>query len=142
MRRLSRCVTPRFFYHITDQPWDDIVTLHPRVDGYYRGEDEPEVARICVAPSLFHCVLAIPYNRHKKEPYKLYVTAEKVRPYKPYGIYDARKTHEKWIREECVFRFVKYVDITTTFPHPPCFLETTYTKKYIERYNQLREILQ
>lgn len=48
---------PRYFYHITPEDWGVKTTLKPKQVNQCC--DEPVVARICVAPTVPHCLSAI-----------------------------------------------------------------------------------
>jgi hypothetical protein len=90
--------TKRYYYHITDRYWPKRITLEPRDNGDNRTFCESDMPRICVAPSISHCLVALP-------PYtlKVYRTKNKVKAYCPYGIPDSEITKEKWITKTTAF---------------------------------------
>lgn len=129
----------RYYYHLTrNKNWGDNVILQPQDDGCNRGDNEPIISRTCVAPSLFHCLCAIPYRR--SIDYKLYRTEIPVQAYYPFGVYDMIYTQEKWILEPCEFVFVEVFNLPTTFPEDyPCSECKVNTKIYREEYLNLKK---
>jgi hypothetical protein len=88
---------PKYYYHLTDKvDWCKIENLVPlEGNGGGRGKNEPTNDRICVAPSIAHCIAAIPY--YDPEVYFVYRTLKKVIGYWPYGVPDAHITRERWL---------------------------------------------
>ena len=129
----------RYYYHLTgNKNWGDNVILQPQDSGCNRGDNEPVISRTCVAPSLFHCLCAIPY-RHCGD-YKLYRTKIPVQAYYPFGVFDMIYTQEKWILEPCEFVFVEEFNLPTTFPEDyPCSEWKVNTKVYREKYLNLKQ---
>src|SRR5574343_174871 len=94
---------PRYWYHISTTlkrkrhyltPWDNS-------KGFNRSSSEPDVKRTCVAPSVAHCLTAVPYCSGEK--YIVYRTAHKVKATLPNGVYDAGVTMEGWIQHPMMF---------------------------------------
>lgn len=94
---------PRYWYHISTTlkrkrhyltPWDNS-------KGFNRSSAEPDIKRICVAPSVAHCLTAVPYSPGEK--YIIYRTAHKVKATKAKGVYDANVTLEGWIQTPTMF---------------------------------------
>ena len=93
MRRMS---LPNFLFHVTTKKsWGKQVQLTPRKTGKNRAIGEPEIKRICVAPTISRCFIAIPYE--ETETYYIYRTLRKVQGYYPYDVFDSRITREKWL---------------------------------------------
>ena len=129
----------RYYYHLTESKhWGDNVILHPQDSGCNRGYNEPIISRTCVAPSLFHCLCAIPL-RYCRD-YKLYRTKTPIRAYYPFGVYDMIYTQEKWILEPCEFVFVEVFNLPITFTEDyPCSEYKVNTEIYREKYLKLKK---
>ena len=93
----------RYWYHISTTlrrkrhcltPWDN-------GRGFNRNPLEPDVKRICVAPSVPHCLTAVPYS--PGETFTIYRTAHKVKATYAEGVYDAPITMEGWIQASMMF---------------------------------------
>jgi len=94
----------RYYYHITNEPWKNTVRLYPRETGDNRDEREPKTARICVAPTIEGCLVAMYVNRSMFGEYVyLYRTKNKVTARKSTGIMDSHITGEKWIVRPTTF---------------------------------------
>ena len=95
--------TPRYWYHISSTLSDKKVYLKPwdNSKGFNRAYSEPDVPRTCVAPSVEHCLTAVPYCPGDK--YVIYRTARKVKATQVHGVFDARVTKEGWIQKPCMF---------------------------------------
>ena len=130
----------RYYYHLTEtRCWGDSVILQPQDGGCNRGANEPVISRTCVAPSLFHCLCAIPYCR--SIDYKLYRTKNPIQAYYPFGVYDMIYTQEKWILEPCEFVFVEVFNLPIMFPMHPCSECKVNTKIYREKYLNLKKVV-
>lgn len=101
--RKSLFEAPRYWYHISTTltnkreyltPWDNS-------KGFNRGENEPDVKRTCVAPSVAHCLAAVPYPLGAK--FYIYRTARKVLAAPAEKVFDAAVTCEGWIQKPCMF---------------------------------------
>jgi len=99
----------RYYYHITSnddfrKEWGDETTLSP-IEGNKgnRCWDEPSNPRICVAPSIAHCISALPYCG--KYQYFVYRTKDKEFACYPYGVEDSLVTKEKWTIKPTKFIF-------------------------------------
>lgn len=95
--------TPRYWYHISSTLSDKKVYLKPwdNSKGFNRAYSEPDVPRTCVAPSVEHCLTAVPYCPGDK--YVIYRTARKVKATQAHGVFDAHITNEGWIQKPCMF---------------------------------------
>lgn len=94
--------TKRHWYHVSTTlkrkkihliPWDESKSTN-------RSGDEPEGARICVAPTIEQCITAIPYYM---DTLYIYKTENMVLPRKAIGVYDAHITDEGWLEEPTTF---------------------------------------
>ena len=103
LRKKSLFDNPRYWYHISTTlnhkreyltPWDNS-------KGFNRSSTEPDVKRTCVAPSVAHCLAAVPYSNGEK--YIVYRTAHKVKATPAQGVYDANVTLEGWIQYPMMF---------------------------------------
>ena len=71
---------------------------------FNRGPCEPNNERICVAPTIEHCLAAVPYA--PGDEFTVYRTARKVKANKPKEVHDAHLTGEGWIQEPTMFERV------------------------------------
>lgn len=92
--RLRRIKIHQYFYHITEQKWGKSITLYPRNHGIKRCPNEPMIERICVGPSVVHCLSATVLD---SIGFRVYKTKCKVISYYPIGVIDSRYTWEKWL---------------------------------------------
>ena len=100
----------RFYYHITNEYLGNkIVTLSPRKFSPSRPVEEPKLSRLCVAPSVPHCLVSIAMCGESK--IHIYRTFNKVQAYYPYGVVDSHVTKEKWILFPIKFILVKEISI-------------------------------
>jgi len=77
---------PKFYYHVTPKKnWKSRMTLFPRStdECEERPVEEPDLARICVAPTIEQCLVAICVNSWSS--YKIYRTVRKVTTLKTLG---------------------------------------------------------
>jgi hypothetical protein len=95
--------TPRYWYHISSTLSDKKVYLKPwdNSKGFNRACSEPDVPRTCVAPSVEHCLTAVPYCPGDK--YVVYRTYRKTKATETHGVFDASVTREGWIQKPCMF---------------------------------------
>lgn len=66
-------------------------------------EREPEIERICVAPTLSGCLSAINFYY---QTLRVYRTMEKVESYVPYRVADSKITGERWLMSPTWFEHV------------------------------------
>ena len=86
----------RHYYHISLHFIENLV-LEPRSSHHpecSRDVGEPSIARICVAPSVAHCMSAI--AMYSKVLY-IYRTKHRVLGTQPYKVSDAKLTRERWL---------------------------------------------
>jgi hypothetical protein len=100
----------RYWYHLSNTLKDDNVHLSPwgNDKGFNRDPREPNVERICVAPSIAHCLTAIPYLLG--ETFNVYKTKERVKANAPYDVYDANITKEGWLQTKTEFVKIGVLD--------------------------------
>lgn len=91
----------RFYYHVTTKDMSDMVKMKHLDHGTQRDEDEPIIARICVAPDIPHCLSAIPIF---PLAHYIYRTEEEVKAWHPCGVADVWVTKEMWLRRPTVFK--------------------------------------
>ena len=112
----------RHYYHLTNKAWPNIIKLQPRSEGENRGYNEPDCERICVAPSIEQCLVAIIPSGFTWKIYRTYhpvETRETVKPARD-EVLDAHITGERWLVKPRTFIRLGYVrkavqDISTTF---------------------------
>ncbi len=108
MKTLKRVKNKRYWYHCSDRDHRKSIKLAPRTYGKNRGEDEPNTDRICVAPKISNCLVAIPSIQMRK--IYIYRTKNQIYAYYPYGIKDSKITREKWLIKPINFIKVDYID--------------------------------
>ena len=97
--------TPRYWYHISTTLRKRLEYLTPW-DNFHSGTvnrscGEPNTKRVCVSPSVEHCLTAVPYCPGDK--FTIYRTARKCVANKPEGVHDAHITNEGWIQAPTMF---------------------------------------
>lgn len=108
-----RMTKPQFFYHITESRWPRYKRLSPK--RVYQ-EDEPQVSRICVSPTISQCISAVGSNSRRY----IYRTLHRVSGQYPWQVADVRITRERWLRKPTTF--IRIGDI-----HPDIFREMLET---------------
>jgi len=89
-------------YHVTERQWPEEIELKPMrtsdIPGCGRDEEEPDTARICVAPTIAGCFTAICQNLcHCGDTYYIYRTRKKFLGCKARQVIDAHITGERWL---------------------------------------------
>lgn len=97
-----------YYYHVTLQDWPAKIRLRPRLSGENRSPSEPNIKRICVAPTMAQCIVALDRTM-LNGPIKFYRTREKVIVSEPYGISDVHITNEKWLTKPTTF--IKHLEL-------------------------------
>lgn len=118
----SKC-KPRYFYHVTTKDWGQEVLLRPKrsgLDTFNRDYNEPRTARICVAPTVEQCFVAIPYRAGRT--YRVYRSKQRISAHYPRGVCDSKITGERWIRRPVRFVHVDTIEggVTERFPQFVC----------------------
>ncbi len=103
IRKKCLYTAPRYWYHISSTLHRKTEYLIPRDNDkcFNRSSTEPHIKRTCVAPSVEHCLTAVPYVPGDK--FTIYRTLQRCRATKPDGIYDAHITNEGWLMEPALF---------------------------------------
>ena len=103
LRKKSLFENPRYWYHISTTlnrsrhyltPWDNS-------KGFNRNPCVPDVKRSCVAPSVAHCLTAVPYPLGEK--FVVYRTEQKVKATQAKDVFDCVVTLEGWIQKPTMF---------------------------------------
>ena len=90
--------TKRYYYHITGRRWKKTVKLFPRSEGENRAVSEPDTPRICVAPSISHCLIAMSLTvDNYVDNFSIYRTHNKTTAFFPHEILDSYITRERWL---------------------------------------------
>ena len=103
-------LAPKFYYHLTQQTWPERITLYPQIDGEHRSDDEPEVCRTCVAPTVEGCLIALGQCLYGCREVSIYRTVNKVKARNPYQVYDSYLTKEKWLMKPIRFMKVGFIN--------------------------------
>ena len=94
----------RYWYHLSSTlvaleltltPWDNDDPV------FNRSYLEPNIKRICVGPSISHCLTALPYSFGTS--YYVYRTKNPVKADAPRDVFDASVTKEGWIKKPTEF---------------------------------------
>lgn len=102
---------PRFYYHVTEKcGWKDRVRLFPRENSHpgvhCRCPEEPDIARICVSPSVEQCMVSVDVVDEQRV--YVYRTARRLLASHPFNVCDSRLTGERWLLKPTVFVKVGY----------------------------------
>lgn len=104
MKKPKREKFPRYYYHVS--PYmigfyrkQNNVVFRPLTseESICRPEEEPQINRTCVTPSIAHCFTAVSSRTLHGSKWYLYRTKRKIRAFYPYKVQDARITQEKWL---------------------------------------------
>lgn len=99
----------RYWYHISSTLTRKKYHIVPWENDDNRSGDEPPGKRICVSPSIAHCLTAIPYGLTGF--YRIYRTKSRVKAEKPKGIFDAHITKERWLQKPTTFIRIGGIDL-------------------------------
>lgn len=111
--------SPRYWYHISTNLKKKVIDLIP-LNSYHkdivnRPLSEPSDARICVAPSVEHCITALPYCYG--DIYNIYRTQNEVIANPPRNVHDSDVTLEGWIQEPTTFVKIGVFHLKDVDPH-------------------------
>lgn len=98
----------RYWYHLSDKFIDDTVVVNPWSNRARRAAGEPDGRRLCVGPTIAHCLTALPHL----DMFTVYRTKEKVLAEEPDGIYDSSITKEGWITHRVELEKIGVIDLT------------------------------
>lgn len=101
-------VGARYWYFITQKDMGDKMSLYPRCP-INKCDEEPELRRICVAPTAAHCMTAI--TLYAGDIF-IYRTRRKVKAIKTWDVYDSDVTQEHWLTSKTRFTRVSIVNIS------------------------------
>jgi len=88
-------------YHLTTAYFGKKTTLIPREKGEHRPIDEPDVPRICVAPTISGCLLALGPLLSRGDTVRVYATYAETIP--AYDVLDSHITGECWVIKPAEF---------------------------------------
>lgn len=98
----------RYWYFVTGNYFGDKVRLFPRLP-HTAGPDEPKLKRICVAPTIAHCLSAVVmYDRVAN----IYRTERRVKATRCWDVGDSEITKEHWLFRPINFELVGSIDIS------------------------------
>lgn len=137
----------RFYYHVTNQDFGKEVVLIPRKYGDNRSDEEPQLPRICVAPTIEGCLISLGLNCiDVDKQLNIYRTKYKVETMKPYDVCDAYITGERWVVDPTSFvrygtikLYVKLVDILNIYTGDPSKTSLNKQKKHLDRLKKLKK---
>jgi hypothetical protein len=117
----------QFYYHISNtklhRSKSGEVTLTPRDYGDNRAQEEPDDARICVAPSVPHCLIALgTLAIDNGDSLFIYRTKNKVVGKPPYGVTDSHITKERWLTRQTKFVLTSKVSVSDRLINVMCKL--------------------
>lgn len=93
----------RYWYHLSSSLNKEEEHLVPwnNSKGLNRSPFEPDGDRICVAPTIEQCIVALPYRFGSE--YTIYRTKDMVRAREAVDVFDSKVTHEGWIEIPTTF---------------------------------------
>lgn len=94
---MSRQTKPQYFYHISTYDLGKSKIFKPKVGDF--ACDEPDTPRICVAPTVAHCLSSIYVDDRRH----IYRTKRKEKAVYPYNVIDSCVTKEKWLLKPTKF---------------------------------------
>jgi hypothetical protein len=139
-----RYTKPMFFYHVTREKWPKRIILRPKsneqLNDCARAPNEPKIARICVTPSLDHCLSAIELYEEEQNVYR---TLRRVRARYPYRVQDVTITKERWLDKPTVFIRVATLntDLVAAINSDVDFLLVLGDRTYLSRQKRRLEII-
>jgi hypothetical protein len=106
-RKVPLYTKRRYWYHVSTTlrrkvarltPWDEDKSVN-------RGGSEPPGPRICVAPTIEQCLVAVPYSScgHGFTVYRTKSPVLATRPYPTKDIFDWKVTREGWLLKPTTF---------------------------------------
>jgi len=98
----------RYWYHLSYSLDRDEIEICPWDKRTHRSAGEPDGRRLCVAPSVAHCLTALPH----REKYYIYRTPSKFLVEEPDGVYDSEITKEGWITQRIKLIRIGTIDLT------------------------------
>lgn len=111
----------RHYYHIRQSDdWGSEVTLYPKEEGKFRCPFEPLVPRICVAPTIPQCIVALG-NLLNEKPIYVYKTKYEIADrdiIEPYEVPDSHITDEAWLCEPTDFVLDRVIKDHTYYTAP------------------------
>jgi len=112
----------KYYYHITTKNWPDDITLKPRKYGANRADEEPKISRICVAPTIEGCLIALGSCLPLSSNIYIYRTIRKVKAITPNDVIDSKITGEMWLLRPIKFKYVGVIK-KKTLPEQLCWLD-------------------
>lgn len=97
----------RYWYHLSHSFDSDFIVICPWERRSRRAASEPDGKRLCVSPSIAHCLTALPHRLI----YTIYRTKEKVIAEEPVGVYDSVITKEGWITKKVELIKIGKIDL-------------------------------
>ena len=97
----------QYFYHVTPENWLNKKILSPQKP-LLMDEREPEIERICVAPTLTGCISSTGVCPNMR----VYRTTEAVQGFIPHGVFDAKVTGERWLLSATEFEYLFSIEAT------------------------------
>ena len=97
----------RYWYHLSFDLDKDEIEIYPWDKRKHRSAGEPNGKRLCMAPSVAHCLTAIPQRSH----YFIYRTPFKITVQEPDGVYDSDITKEGWITEKIKLKRIGSINL-------------------------------
>lgn len=96
----------KYYYHITTKSWTKNILLKPRKYGPNRAEEEPNISRTCVAPTIEGCLIALGSCLPLCSDIYVYRTVRKVNAIKPTDVIDSKITGEMWLLRPINFKLL------------------------------------
>ncbi|MCK9272943.1 hypothetical protein M0P65_05340 [Candidatus Gracilibacteria bacterium] len=142
MKKISLDLRPKKYYHLTqsNKLKSLIVALNPKGSGENRPCEEPNIFRICVAPTISGCISAGVF--YPTRDIRIYSTT--IKAWTTFDVKDAKITGEKWILESCYFKLEgtipkkiikEFYDGSNSMEQRERFLKEN--KKILEKYKSV-----
>jgi len=97
----------RYWYHLSYNFSTPEIEIFPWDNWRRRAGSEPSGNRLCVCPSVAHCLTALPH----RPLYHIYRTFSKIIAEEPEGVYDSEVTKEAWIVKKIKLKKIGFIDL-------------------------------
>ncbi len=90
-------------YHLSAHPLGESIILRPRIPRDCAPFEDRRIPRICVAPTIRGCLLALQGCYYNTGQWWRYILAEDEQAAEPHRVPDARLTGEMWLLKPARF---------------------------------------
>lgn len=128
----------KYYYHLTQKIWPNNIILKPKKI-FNKSDDEPNIHRICVSPTIKECLMALGSTLWYKNSIFIFRTKYKIKSSPCFGVIDSHLTNERWILKPC--NFIKIGKIKPNSLPKELYLTDTGHKDFLSDQRKLSKIL-